>query len=509
MFEVLMAKIVPDISRTFSEYLLIPRLTEKKHLPSQVSLKTPIAKFKKGEEPRLSLNIPFVSASMQAVSGSAMALALARQGGLAFIYCSQPIETQAEMILKVKHHKAGFVASDSNVKPGTPLKEAIALIKRTGHSTIAVTDDGTNKGLFLGILTDKDFWEYEDNVEKPVSEFMTPKEQVVHGTLGMSLTDANSFLHKHKKECLPILDKNGRLDSLVFKKDFFDHKNNPYELLDSHKRLVVAAGINTHDYKVRVPALVDAGADVLGMDASDGYSEFQQETALWIREQYGDSVVLGGGNVVSAEGFRFLVEKADVDFVKVGIGGGSICITREQKGIGRGQASALLEVIEEREKYLNETGIYIPVCSDGGLTNDTQIIIALAMGADFVMMGRYFAMTNESPTPKISMKGRLYKPYWGEGSNRARNWQRYNVDPKDSTMKFEEGVDAYVPVVGSVYDVLEVTLAKLRSTMCNNGALTPREFSDKALLTRVSEQSFIEGTTANVVMPDQLTSNEF
>ncbi len=503
-----MAKILPDISRTFSEYLLIPRLTEKKHLPSHVSLKTPIARFKKDGEPRLSLNIPFVSASMQAVSGTAMAIALAREGGLAFIYCSQPIEAQAEMIAKVKHHKAGFVASDSNVKPDTPLKEAIDLIKKTGHSTVAVTDDGTNKGLFLGILTDKDFWEYEDDIEKPVSQYMTPKEQVVHGTIGISLTEANSFLHKHKKECLPILDTNGRLDSLVFKKDFFDHKNNPYEMLDAQKRLVVAAAINTHDYKDRVPALVDAGADVFCMDASDGYSEFQQETALWIREKYGDSVVLGGGNVVSAEGFRFLAEKADIDFIKVGIGGGSICITREQKGIGRGQASALIEVIEEREKYFKKTGIYIPVCSDGGLTNDTQIIIALAMGADFVMMGRYFAMTNESPTPKISMKGRLYKPYWGEGSNRARNWQRYNLESKDNTMKFEEGVDAYVPVVGSVHDVLEVTLSKLRSTMCNNGALTLREFSEKSILTRISEQSFVEGGTSNVVMPDQLTSGE-
>lgn len=504
-----MAKILPDISRTFSEYLLIPRLTEKLHIASNVSLQTPIAKFKKGETPRLSLNIPFVSASMQAVSGIRMSIALARRGGLAFIFCSQPIHQQASMVFRIKHHKAGFVDSDSNVKPDTLLKNTISLIHKTGHSTVAVTHDGTSKGIFLGILTDKDFWEYEDNLEKPVSDYMTPKEKVVHGSVGMSLHDANSLLHKHKKECLPILDKEGNLDSLVFKKDFFDHRNNPEELLDSEKRLVVAAAINTHDYKKRVPALIDAGADVFSMDSSDGYSEFQKETALWIREKYGDSVVLGGGNVVSAEGFRYLAEETNVDFVKVGIGGGSICITREQKGIGRGQASALLEVLAERDKYFKETGVYIPICSDGGLANDTQIIIALAMGTDFVMMGRYFAMTNESPPPKISMSGRLYKPYWGEGSNRARNWQRYSDESSDTTMKFEEGIDAYVPIVGSVNDVLDVTLAKLQATMCNNGALTLREFTEKAILTRVSEQSFVEGGTSNVVIPDQKSTKEY
>lgn len=504
-----MATILPDISRTFSEYLLIPRLTESVHIPSNVILKTPVCKYKKGEDPRFSLNIPFVSASMQSVSGSDMAIALARRGGLAFIFCSQTVKSQTEMISRVKHHKAGFVDSDSNLRPQNSLKEALELIKKTGHSTLAITDDGSSKGMFLGILTDKDFWEYEDDLANPVSEYMTPRENVVYGKEGITLHDANSLLHKHKKECLPILDKDGRLQSLVFKKDFFDHRNNPFELCDSKKRLAVAAGINTHDYKERVPSLIDEGVDIMVMDASDGHSEFQKQTALWIRKKYGNNIILGGGNVVSAEGFLYLVKDADVDFVKVGIGGGSICITREQKGIGRGQASALLEITQARDAYYKETGIYVPICSDGGLANDTQIIIALAMGADFVMMGRYFAMTNESPTPKISIRGRHYKPYWGEGSNRARNWQRYTNDNLETSMKFEEGVDAYVSVVGSVNDVLDVTLAKLRSTMCNNGSLTLNEFTRKAILTRISEQSFVEGGTSNVILPDQLTSGVF
>ncbi len=489
-----MARILNDVSRTFSEFLIVPRLTKKEHVPSNVSLRTPVARFRRGEESRLYLNLPFVSASMQAVSGSEMAVALARRGALAFVFNSQPIENQAEMITQVKAHKAGFVVSDSNVQPETPLRKAIELTKQTGHSTVAVTHDGTNSGKFLGILTDNDFWEFEDDLDAPVSSYMTSVENVVYGNEGITLHEANVLLHNHKKECLPILDDTGHLRFLVFKKDYVDHRKNPDEVVDARKRLAVGAGINTHDHEDRVPALVKAGVDVLVMDSSDGYTEFQRDTALWIRKKYGDSVVLGGGNIVSGEGFRYLAEEAQVDFVKVGIGGGSICITREQKGIGRGQGSALMEVIAARDEYFEQTGIYIPVCSDGGLANDTQIIIALAMGADFVMMGRYFAATSESPTPKVSIGGRLYKPYWGEGSNRARNWQRYGT----GEMKFEEGVDAYVPIVGSVNDVLGITAAKIRSTMCNTGALTLSEFTNNSVLTRISEQSFVEGGTSNV-----------
>jgi len=498
-----MAEIIEEVSRTFSEYLLIPRLTRAEHQVKNVSLRAPVARFKAGGEPAFSLNIPFVSASMQSVSGPDMAIALARLGGLAFIYCSQSVGAQAEMVAKVKSHKAGFVASDSNLRPGSTLREAVALRKKTGHSTMPVTRDGSGTGEFLGILTDKDYWEFEDDLSRPVSEFMTPMEHVVLARVGTTLHEANMLLRKSKKECLPVLDSAGNLHSLVFKKDYVDHMNNPDELLDRQKSFAVGAGINTHDYRDRVPALVDAGADVLCLDASDGYSEFQKEAALWIRERYGDRVVIGGGNVIHSDAFRYLADEAQVDFVKVGIGGGSICITREQKGIGRGQASALMAVAAERDKYYKEKGVYVPLCSDGGLSNDTQIIIALAMGADFVMMGRYFAMTNESPTPRVSIGGRVYKPYWGEGSNRARNWQRYSEGGGESGLKFEEGVDAYVPVVGNVKDALDVTVSKIKAVMCNMGALTVKEFADNAVLTRISEQSFIEGGTSNVLSLDK------
>jgi IMP dehydrogenase len=496
------AKILDEVSRTFSEFLLVPRLTKKTHTPDRVNLSAPVAKFNKGEESSLSLNIPFVSASMQSVSGADLAIGLARKGGLAFVYCSQPIAAQADMVARVKSHKAGFVQSDSNLKPADTLAHAVALRGKTGHSTIPVTEDGAKNGKFLGILTDKDFWEFEDDLQAPVSKYMTEKENVIYGAVGISLHDANLLLHRHKKECLPVLDAEGRLQSLVFKKDYVDHRNNPFEMLDDQKRMAVGAGVNTHDYKDRVPALIEAGVDVLCFDSSDGYSEFQKDAAVWVRKRYGDAVVIGGGNVVDGDAFSYLVNEAGLDFVKVGIGGGSICITREQKGIGRGQASALMDVVARRNRHYSRTGTYIPVCSDGGLANDTQIIVALAMGADFVMMGRYFAMTNESPTPKVSIGGRLYKPYWGEGSNRARNWQRYAMGD-GADMKFEEGIDAYVPVVGSLADILDVTIAKVKSTMCNSGAVTLKDFSDNAVLTRVSQQSFAEGGTSNVMRLDQ------
>ena len=493
-----MAIIIDDVSRTFSEYLLIPRLSEKKHTPNNVSLKTPISRFKKGEEPRLSLNIPFAAASMQAVSGETMGIALAREGGTAFIFCSQSVENQAAMVRSVRNFKAGFVKSDTNVSPQTSLKDTLRLVSQTNHSTVAITENGMANGKFLGILTDKDYWTREDDLSRPVSDFMTPAERVHSVCVGISLHDANKAIRQCRKDCMPVLTGDGYLDSLVFRKDFIAHIDNPYELVDEQKRLVAAAGINTHDYKERVPALIEEGATVFTIDSSDGFSQYQKDCALWIKENYGDKIIVGGGNVIAGDGFRYLAQEAQLDFIKVGIGGGSICITREQKGIGRGQASAVLDVVSERNRYFQETGIYVPICSDGGLVNDTQIIIALAMGADFVMMGRYFAMADESPTQKISINGQRYKAYWGEGSNRARNWQRY-CEGTTGAMKFEEGVDAYVPATGPLSEVLSVSLAKLKATMCNNGSLTLKEFTDNAVLTRISEQSFVEGGTSNVM----------
>jgi len=493
-----MARMLDDTSRTFGEYLLIPRLTRRDQRIDQIDLSAPLSRSYPGSGPGLSINIPIVSACMQAVSGTDLAVALARQGGLSMIFCSQSIDSQVAMVQSVKAHKAGFVPSGANIKPEATLNDLLELMSDSGHSTIPVTEDGSSGGRFVGLITDQDFWEFEDDLTNRVSDHMTPKVDVIFGIEGISLREANKLLHKNKKDCLPILTGDGRLSALVFKKDYVDHQKHPLELLDDSKRLRVGAAINTHDYRERVPALIAAGADALCFDSSDGFSEFQMDGLIWLREQFGEDLVIGGGNVVSAEGFDYLAGSGLVDFIKVGIGGGSICITREQKGVGRGQASALLEVAARRDAYFKETGIYIPICSDGGLANDTQIVMALAMGADFVMMGRYFAMTEESPTAKISINGQMYKPYWGEGTVRAQNWQRYSEGMESRKMMFEEGVDAFVPLVGTVSEALQTTLYKLKSTMMNLGADDLTAFKDQAVITQVSEQSIVEAGTTNV-----------
>ena len=501
-----MAYYYDEPSRTFSEYLLLPNLTTKDCLPENVSLKTPIVRFKRGETPPLHLNIPLVSAIMQAVSGERMAIELARSGGLSFIYASQPIESQAEMVKRVKSYKAGFVVSDSNLTPEHTLADVLALTAKTGHSTIAITDDGSPTGKLLGIVTSRDYRKGRTPEETKVKEFMTPFAEMVYGKEGLTLSEANDLIWEHKLNCLPVIDEDQRLKYLVFRKDYTAHKENPLELLDQQKRLMVGAGINTRDYQDRVPALVEAGADLLCVDSSDGFTEWQFETIKTIKEKYNDEVKVGGGNVVDREAFLYLAE-AGADFVKVGIGGGSICITREQKGIGRGQATAVIEVAKARDEYYQRTGIYIPICSDGGIVHDYHIVLALAMGADFVMLGRYFARFDESPARKIRQGMNYVKEYWGEGSNRARNWARYDQSEEEK-LTFEEGVDSYVPYAGKLKDNLDLTLAKIKSTMCNCGALTIPELQQKARLTLVSPLTLREGGAHDVILRKE-TDHDF
>ena len=493
-----MATFFDEPSHTFNEYLLVPGYSDSTCIPANVSLKTPLVKFKKGEQPAIEMNIPMVSAIMQSVSGDRLAVALAREGGVAFIYGSQSIEDEAAMVARAKGYKAGFVKSDSNIAPEATLKDVLALKERTGHSTVAVTEDGTAEGKLLGIVTGRDYRVSRMSPDTPVSAFMTPMEKLIYAKEGTTLSEANDIIWEHKLNSLPIVSNDGKLRYFVFRKDYEQHKNNPNELLDANKRYVVGAGINTRDYAERVPALVEAGADVLCIDSSEGFSQWQKLTIDFIREKYGDSVKVGAGNVVDGEGFRYLAE-CGADFVKVGIGGGSICITRETKGICRGQATAVIDVCRARDEYFKETGIYVPVCSDGGIVHDHHITLALAMGADFVMLGRYFARFDESPTAKINVNGTLMKEYWGEGSNRARNWQRYDLGGA-SKLSFEEGVDSYVPYAGKLSDNVRQSLAKVKSTMCNCGALTIPQLQQKAKITLVSSVSIVEGGAHDVVL---------
>ncbi|MBO4681097.1 MAG: IMP dehydrogenase [Clostridiales bacterium] len=496
-----MAKIFEQESRTFSEYLLVPNLTTEENTPDKVDLSAPVAKYRKGqEESRLKINIPMVSAVMQSVSDDGMAIALARCGGLSFVFQSQSIESQCDMIRKVKKYKAGIVESDSNLSPDDTLEKVLELHEKTGHGTAAVTEDGTKTGKLLGLVTTRDYRVSRMSLDTKVSEFMTPIEKLVTAPEGTSLKEANDIIWDNKINQLPIVDNTGRLVGLVFRKDYDFHKANPNELLDAEKKLIVGAGINTRDYAERVPALIEAGADVLCLDSSDGFSVWQERALKWCKENYPDAIV-GAGNVVDAEGFRFLAD-CGADFIKIGIGGGSICITREQKGIGCGQASAVLAVAEERDKYFKETGVYIPLCSDGGIVHDYHMALALAMGADFLMLGRYFARFDESPTRKLLVNGSYVKEYWGEGSNRARNWQRYDDGGKGGKMAFEEGVDSYVPYAGSLKDGVETSLAKVKATMCSCGSSSIEEFQNKARLVVVSSTSIVEGGAHDVIQKE-------
>ena len=494
-----MAYYYPEPSHTFSEYLLVPGYTSPECIPANVSLSTPLVKYRKGEEEcPLRLSIPMVSAIMQSVSNDTLAVALAREGGLSFIYGSQSVENEAAMVARVKGYKAGFVPSDSNLPPEAKLRDVLALKARNGHSTVAITSDGTNQGTLLGIVTSRDYRVSRMDPETCVTEFMTPQEKLITAPEGTSLKEANDIIWDHKLNSLPIVNAEGRLLYFVFRKDYEQHKENPGELLDAHKRYMVGAGINTKDYEARVPALVEAGADVLCIDSSEGYTCWQAKTLAFIRERYGDSVKVGAGNVVDRDGFRFLAE-AGADFVKVGIGGGSICITRETKGIGRGQATALIEVAAARDEYYQETGVYVPICSDGGIVHDYHMTLALAMGADFLMLGRYFARFDESPTNRVLVNGQYMKEYWGEGSNRARNWQRYDLGG-GSGLAFEEGVDSYVTYAGPLKDNVEKSLYKVKSTMCNCGVITIPDLQRDARLTLVSSTSIVEGGYHDVVL---------
>ena len=496
-----MAYYFDEPSRTFNEYLLVPGHTPADCIPARVSLKTPLVRFARGEEPALSIQIPMVSAIMQSVSDDRLAVALAQEGGLSFIYGSQSIEDQSEMIRRVKRYRAGFVVSDSNVSPDMTLQDVLRITEQTGHSTIAVTEDGKAGGRLLGIVTNKDYRVSRMEPDMKVSEFMTKFEDLIYADEDTTLKEANDIIWDHKINCLPLVNKKQELVYLVFRKDYDRHKKNEHESIDASKRYLVGAGINTRDYAERVPALLEAGADVLCIDSSEGFTEWQKITLDYIKKNYGDKVKVGAGNVVDAEGFRFLAD-AGADFVKIGIGGGAICITREQKGIGRGQATAVIEVAKARDEYYKETGIYVPICSDGGIVHDYHVTLALAMGADFVMLGRYFARFDESPTKKVNINGSYMKEYWGEGSARARNWQRYDMGG-DKKLSFEEGVDSFVPYAGSLKDNVNLTLSKVRSTMCNCGALTIPELQAKAKITLVSSTSIVEGGAHDVMLRDK------
>lgn len=505
-------KLYTEPSRIFSEYLLIPGLTTEKCTPDGINIKSYLTKFREGHKPdysdctrrlALKLNVPITSAIMQSVSDDNLAIELAKSGGLSFIYCSQSIESQCEMVRKVKKYKSGFVTSDSNLKADDTFSDILKLRDKNGHSTMPVTEDGSTNGKLIGLITSRDYREGHTSLDTKVTDIMTPISDLIvaYEEDKIDLSKANTIIFEHKLNVLPIINKKGNLKSLVFRKDYSNHANNRNELLDSKKGYMVGAGVNTHDYEKRIPKLVKAGADVLCIDSSDGYTVWQKKVISFVREKYGDNVKIGAGNVIDAEGFNFLAD-AGADFIKVGIGGGSICITREQKGIGCGQASAVMDVANARDTRYEKKKEYIPICSDGGITMDYHVTLALAMGADFVMMGRYFARFDEAPGEKIVKDGKSLKEYWGEGSNRAKNWQRYEGNKQG--LKFEEGVDSYVPYAGKLKDNLDILIGKLKATMCNCGCINIKDFHRDAKIRPISAATIREGGAHDVILKSDI-----
>jgi len=489
-------KIITESSRTLMEYRLLPGYTPTDCNPNNIALRTPLV-YSENNEKKFYLNIPLVSAAMQSVSGDQMGIELAKLGGAAFIFCSQTAESEANMVRKIKNHKAGFV-KPKTMKADMKVKEMFEVRKESGHSTFPVVD---NNGIFVGLISK---WDYDVSLHADclIKDRMIKKENIQVGTNITDLIEANRALLESHKSVLPILDEEGKLLSMVFRKDINDQLDFPLEIHDEKKRLISVATINTHDYKERVKALVDAEVDVIAIDSSDGHTQYQADVIKWINENYPTIPVIGG-NIITKEGFRFLVE-AGAKAIKVGMGGGSICITQEQKGTGRGLATTIIDVVEERDKYLKETGRYIPIAADGGVTSTKDVAIALALGADYVMMGRYFARMEESPTDKIVVNNRVMKPYWGEGSARAQNWKdrRYNQG------KFVEGVEGFVEYAGHLRDNLEETLAKIKSSMGTCGAMNIQEFHQKVELEVVSALSIREGKPHDIYLSTENLDNQ-
>jgi len=494
-------RIVDGVSRSLNEFLLHPNLTGENCTPENIDLSAPLVRHRADGQSPVRVALPLVSAIMEAVSSPEMAIALAQAGGLSFIHQNQPVAREADDVRTVKQHKAGFRHSDLNVKPSATLGEVSELLRGAGQDVAVVTSDGTGDGVFLGLIRKDDFFLGRHPADLPVSERMRPAADLVTAGPSISLQDANTLLWDQRLDVLPVVREDGRLAALVLRRDYLLHKRFASESVDGEKRFLVGAGINTRDYEDRVPALVAAGADLLCTDSSDGYSVWQERTLKFIAARYPE-VHCGAGNVIDGRGFRFLAA-AGAAFVKVGIGGGSICTTRAQKGIGRGQATALIDVIRERDAYARETGWYVPVCCDGGVATEKEMSVALALGADFIMLGRVFAGTRESPSRKVTIDGKVFKEYWGEGSRRAQNAARYGQGEED--LAFPEGVDGLVPYTGSLHDNLPVTIAKIKATMVSCGATTLRAFHETAVLEPVSDATASQNG-AQVMMRDRVAA---
>jgi IMP dehydrogenase len=495
-----MATVIFEKSRALSEFIVLPGYVPKDYSPGRIELSVPLTKYKEGEEPKIKLNAPFLSAAMQSVTGPEMAVAMARCGGLGVIYCSQTAQEQAEMIRKVKNFKAGFVEPET-VGPGMLITQVTRLSEERGYHTFPVTDE---RGRFLGIIKRNDY-----NIDK--HGHMSVKERMINADkiyfayyddVEDDLKKAHDLLTESHSSVLPILDRDGTLRYLVFRKDIDENLDNPNELVDGRKRYIVGAAVNTHDYESRAPLLAEAGADIFFIDTSQGFNDYLAETIQYLKNKYPDIPVVGG-NIVTGDGFNFMVQNG-ADAVKVGMGSGSICITQEQIGVGLGQATAIMNVAEMRDKYCRETEIYVPIISDGGVMISKDILVSIALGADAVMMGKYFAGCDESPTEVqermvTDEKGRRImmkvKPYWGEGSSKAKQWMLKRYDHAI----FEEGIEDYVFYQGLLKKHFSSALAQLKDGIRKSGSRNIQGLHKNANVQIISQMSLKEGKPHGLV----------
>ena len=487
-----MAKeIITCPARSLREFRLFPGKTTNKSAVSNISLKTKLCSLPEGGYIRL--NMPLMSAAMQAVSGVKLTIALAEHGGIATIPCSIPIEEQAKMIRKIKKSRAGFQKDVVTVSKNDKISKIVQIKKERGFNIFPVTENGKMHGKLVGVISENNF-DKKENYNDLIREHMDAK--VISGEEGITLEEANKKMIKHGRRFLPIIDKEGILKYCVFKKDMEKHLEFPDALVDDQRRYMVAAAVSTHPRdKERVEEVFRAGADVIVIDSSDGFSEFQKEMLDFIRAKSKKIPVIGG-NIITKEAFNFLAE-AGFNAVKVGIGIGSGCTTQEQKGIGRGQATALAEVVKARDEHCRKTKQYIPIIADGGMSSSSHMIIALAMGANCLMLGSFFAKFTEAvgPLRQHPQLGPL-KEYWMEASSKARNYGRYDSCPD---WFFEEGIEGFVPHVGSIYEHINETIAIIRSTMSNAGCSTIEELHKNAVLELQSETAVQMGKVHDII----------